>query len=215
MDKETEIKLEKRVKSLEKQMGAFNAKFNRFVDHYHKDNEQSSNSMWEAINAIRKGQTLMQDSIKELSHGKMFSQSSQNDEESVGIGDRYYFLYPQYITLVWSFILKATNHKRHRVDALIQGTPTTADHLLTLPQTLNKAPKIELNQILVLKEDPRMAHFYRDFYYDESVDQYLIVPISIDTNAYKIERIYQWVEPLKLKKHEIFNQTYVEAKDEF
>lgn len=60
-----------------------------------------------------------------------------------------------------------------------------------------------------------MAHFYRDFYYDESVDQYLIVPISIDTNAYKIERIYQWVEPLKLKKHEIFNQTYVETKDEF
>ena len=52
-----------------------------FKNHYHKDNEQSSNSMWEAINAIRKGQTLMQDSIKELSHGKMFSQSSQNDEE--------------------------------------------------------------------------------------------------------------------------------------
>ena len=78
MNKETEIKLEKRVKSLEKQMGAFNAKFDRFVEHYHKENEQGSNSMWEAINAIRKGQTLMQDSIKELSHGKMFS---QNDEE--------------------------------------------------------------------------------------------------------------------------------------
>lgn len=55
MDKETEIKLEKRVKSLEKQMGAFNTKFNRFVDQYHEDNEQSSNSMWEAINAVRKG----------------------------------------------------------------------------------------------------------------------------------------------------------------
>ena len=81
MDKETEIKLEKRVKSLEKQMGAFNAKFDRFVDNYHKYNEKRSNSMWEAINAIRKGQTLMQDSIKELSHSKMFSQSSQNDEE--------------------------------------------------------------------------------------------------------------------------------------
>ena len=81
MDKETEIKLEKRVKSLEKQMGTFNAKLNRFVDQYHEDNEQSSNSMWEAINAVRKGRTLMQDSIKELSHGKMFSQSSQNDEK--------------------------------------------------------------------------------------------------------------------------------------
>lgn len=34
MDKETEIKLEKRVKSLEKQMGAFNTKLNRFVDQY-------------------------------------------------------------------------------------------------------------------------------------------------------------------------------------
>lgn len=55
MDKETEIKLEKRVKSLEKQMGAFNTKLNRFVDQYHEDNEQSSNSMWEAINAVRKG----------------------------------------------------------------------------------------------------------------------------------------------------------------
>lgn len=83
MDKETEIKLEKRVKSLEKQMGTFNAKLNRFVDQYHEDNEQSSNSMWEAINAVRKGQTLMQDSIKELSHGKMFSQSSQNGEKSI------------------------------------------------------------------------------------------------------------------------------------
>lgn len=83
MDKETEIKLEKRVKSLEKQMGAFNTKLNRFIDQYHEDNEQSSNSMWEAINAVRKGQTLMQDSIKELSHGKMFSQSSQNDEKSI------------------------------------------------------------------------------------------------------------------------------------